>query len=258
MNCGVSFLWPYISDELVHELYQKSYFTGVDADGKLAAPGSSSDYESEFAAARLEKFAETVQLLTRYAPHARTVLDIGAATGEFLAIASRSGLETTGIEISRYAAERAKQKYGLTIHETTLEDYRSNGTFDLIHLSHVFEHFRAPHQALERIDALLAPDGAVYVEVPFQFNMPERVKFRLTGARKAFDVFSIHHPVFYDPATLRRVFGDHGFVSRHLRVFAWSRYPATGMRGQLKRLLWFGASLLGQGLFVEAVFTKQR
>lgn len=256
-RCRALYLWPYICDELIHELYRESYFTGKAQDGgRLSIPGSSSDYESEFAATRVEKFAATIEMLKTYVPRATTVLDIGAATGEFLAVAQRHGLVPAGIEISSYAAAQAKRKYGFVFHETTLGDYSGTEKYDIIHLNHVFEHFIDPQKALSKVDALLAPSGVIYVEVPFQFSVPEILKYRLTGARKAFDVFSIHHPIFYTPRMLRRIFAEHGFFAREVRVFDWSRYPAASARGKLKRLMWFGASLFGQGLFIEAVFTR--
>jgi len=98
----------------------------------------------------------------------------------------------------------------------------------------------------------------IYVEVPFQFNLLEVIKYRLTRRRKGFDVFSLHHPIFYTPTTLKKVFDVHGFRCIRLKVFEWSRYPAHGITGHLKRLMWFFASLIGQGILIEAVFEKKR
>lgn len=257
-DCSNCYLWPYIPDELISELYNKSYFTGIsDSGGLLNVPSSSSDYETEFAAARLNKFRETVKELICYVPNARNILDIGAATGEFLAVAREHGIAVTGIELSPYAAARAKEKFGFVFHEIRIEDYQGVERYDLIHMNHVFEHFRYPHQALERLASLLAPKGVIYVEVPFQFNLFEVIKYRLTGQRKIFDVFSVHHPIFYRPATLKKIFNDHGFNCKSLRVFNWSRYPAVGFRGHLKKLIWLAGSLFGQGIVIEAFFDRK-
>jgi len=257
-DCGVYYLWPYISNELLSQLYSKSYFTGVsESEDRLYVPSSSTDYESEFVAARLGKFRETVRTLLKHAPNASSILDIGAATGDFLAIARENGLSTTGIELSAYASARAKVKYGFTFHETGIVDYHGSETYDMIHMNHVFEHFGSPHQVLERVYSLLNKEGIVYVEVPFQFNLFEVIKYRLSGKRKAFDVFSLHHPMFYRPATLKKLFDNHGFKCRSMKVFNWSRYPAVGFMSHLKKVMWFAASLVRQGLMIEAIFERK-
>jgi 2-polyprenyl-3-methyl-5-hydroxy-6-metoxy-1,4-benzoquinol methylase len=184
-------------------------------------------------------------------------LDIGAATGEFLSVAREYDLSVSGIEISSHAAARAKEKFRFIFHETSIVDYLGMETYDLIHMNHVFEHFRSPHKVLERIDSLLQTGGLVYVEVPFQFNLFEVMKYQVTGKKKDFDVFSLHHPIFYRPTTLRKVFDDHGFNCRSMKVFNWSRYPANGLICQIKRAAWFAASLAGQGIMIEAIFDKK-
>jgi hypothetical protein len=124
-------------------------------------------------------------------------------------------------------------------------------------MNHVFEHFGSPHQALERIDALLNDGGIVYIEVPFQFNVIEILMYWLIGQKKTFDVFSLHHPIFYRPNSLKKIFSVHGLNCRSMSVFNWSRYPAAGLKGHIKRLIWFATSLMGQGLVIEATFVRK-
>jgi SAM-dependent methyltransferase len=256
-TCDARFLSPYISEERLGALYGESYFTGVSEDeGGEDIPSSNSDYESEFARARLGKFNETLSLLLQKLPSAKSILDIGAATGDFLFLAQNRGLLVSGIELSSYAAAKAKAKYGFVFHQSNLVLFQGYEKYDLIHLNHVFEHFESPHQALERISTLLNEDGLIYVEVPFQFNLLEVVKYRLTGRRKKFDVFSLHHPIFYTPKTLTRIFKKHGFSCISLRVFERSRYSAHGITGHLKGLMWLIASMFDQGVMIEAVFEK--
>jgi len=257
-KCGGLYLWPAISDEMHTELYGKSYFTGATADDNSAiGPAARYDFEHDCSQPRFGKFRESVETMLRYRPNARSILDIGAATGDFLAIARERGLSVvTGIELSSYAAALAKEKYGFEFHQTELSKYPGTEKYDLIHLNHVFEHFTDPHAALQRIGALLKPGGLVYVEVPFQFNLIETTMHKLTGRKKAFDLFSVHHPVFFRPITLRKIFSDHKFRCVSLRIFGMSRYPTSTLAQQIKRFVWFAVSLMGQGLFIEAYFEK--
>lgn len=257
--CDAYYLWPYISDELITELYSKSYFTGVsNSDSNLNVPSSNNDYESEFAAVRIGKFHKTVQTFLEFVPNASSILDIGAATGDFLAVAQEYGLSVTGIELSSYASAKAKEKYGFEFHQTGIVDYQGDEQYDLIHMNHVFEHFESPNLALDRLGSLLKPGGMIYVEVPFQFNLFEVIKYRLTGRRKRFDVFSIHHPIFYRPKTLRKIFDNHGFNCRSMSVFSWSRYSAVGLKRHLKRLIWLVGAFVGQGIMIEAFFERKQ
>jgi len=257
LGCGAYFLWPNISDELISGLYEKSYFTGVsESVERCPVPGSGIDYECEYASARIDKFRTTLKMLRTYVPGALNILDIGAATGEFLSIAKEMGLAVTGIEMSSHASGRAKDKYGFDFHQVRIEDYRGNEKFDLIHMNHVLEHTASPHTVLERIDSLLGPSGMVYVEVPFQFGVFEVIKYLLFRQRKNFDVFSVHHPVFYRPRTLKSLFNSHGFNCRSMRVFDPSRYPAGGIKGGFKKLMWLAASLAYQGIIIEAFFDR--
>jgi SAM-dependent methyltransferase len=256
-ECGARYLWPYISGKQLDALYGKSYFTGLkESEDVLDIPSSNSDYQAEFAKARLGKFDATVLMLLAQHPNAKSILDIGAATGDFLALAKKRGLLVSGIELSSYASAKANEKYGFVFHETGIIEYQGKEKYDLIHMNHVFEHFEFPHQALTRIAGLLNTNGLIYIEVPFQFNLLEVIKYRLSGRRKGFDVFSLHHPIFYKPGVLKKLFEDHGFSCIKLSVFEWSRYPTNGITGQLKRLMWFAASLVGQGIMIEAVFEK--
>lgn len=257
-GCNVCYLWPYISDQLIQEMYDKSYFTGVTDFGcKLDLPSSNCDYETEIVSHRISKSWETVKSLLKLAPAARTILDVGAATGDFLAVAKECGLSVAGIELSPYAASKAKEKYGFILFETGILEFEGHETYDIIHMNHVFEHFNSPHQVLDRLNSMLTPNGLIYVEVPFQFNFFELLKYRLSGKTKKFDVFSLHHPIFYKPDILIKMFNDHGFSCKKIRVFKWSRYSPEGFLGILKKILWLTISLFGQGLFIEAFFEKK-
>jgi 2-polyprenyl-3-methyl-5-hydroxy-6-metoxy-1,4-benzoquinol methylase len=214
------------------------------------------DYESECVAVRIDKFQATLKRLLTYVPKAHNILDIGAATGEFLSVARKQGLWVSGIELSSYAAGKAKDKHGFDFHRVGIEDYHGDEKYDLIHMNHVFEHFISPHAVLERIELLLNPGGMVYVEVPFQFSLFEVIKYLFTQQRKSFDVFSVHHAVFYRPRTLIELFKAHGFNCRELRVFDWSRYPSGSLVCRLKRLMWLAASSVGQGIMIEGYFER--
>jgi 2-polyprenyl-3-methyl-5-hydroxy-6-metoxy-1,4-benzoquinol methylase len=246
------FLDPYPGPAEVAQLYTEGYFTGSGPG--LAVPGSDQEY-SDFARSRLVKFRSTVELLRRFVPPPATLLDVGAATGEFLDIARKGGYEVAGIELSQFAAEQARIHFGLELFVGPLEAFAASPGFDIIHLSHVLEHFPKPHAAINRLEALLSDRGVVYVEVPFQWNWVEQLH-HFAGRRQPFNVFSVHHRVFFRPATLKSLFERHGFVCRHLSLVPPNRYPVASARDRSKWAVWRCLSLAGQGLFIEAVFSR--
>lgn len=256
-SCRFLFLHPYVSDEFLTELYAKDYFTGeaAGASGNGVEFSPHEPYQS-CVNARLQKFDQTLDLMERFVARPRRILDVGAATGDFLAIARGRGYEVAGIELSEYAAAEARRKHGLELHTGFLESYESSEQFDVIHLNHVLEHLPDPGLAVRTLDSLLAPGGGIYIEVPQQFSVVEVTKYRLTRRTTPFSLFSVHHPVFYRAATLTALFAKHGFERRFLRRFDAARYASSSTAARLKSATWSALALLDQGIFLEAVFTR--
>ena len=246
------FLDPYPDATKLEQLYSEAYFTGADG-GECLVPGSRVDY-AVCARQRLAKFGSTIRLLRRYMPPPAEVLDIGAATGEFLDLARTAGYGVAGVELSKFASERARANYGLDVFTGALDEFVAPRLFDIVHLSHVLEHFIDPNRSVDQLASLLSREGIIYVEVPFQWNIAERLRF-LVGYRRPFTVSSVHHRSFFRPATLRSLFQRHGFSCRHLSVRPPDRYPTVTLKDRVKWAAWQGISAVGQGQFIEAIFS---
>ncbi len=95
------------------------------------------------------------------------ILDVGAGIGQFLSIARHSYHEVYGTEVSRTAADLAKQRYGLALFEGTLEglDFRGQ-LFHDITLFHVLEHVHSPRSLIERCHSFLTDGGILVIAVP--------------------------------------------------------------------------------------------
>ena len=109
---------------------------------------------------RRATFRKTLKAIERYpftGPPGR-LLEIGASVGLFLDEARECGWKAVGIEPSRWAAEQA-QANGLDVFNGTLEEYRSNGLFDVVVSWDVWEHLTDPVGAVARVAELLAPGG---------------------------------------------------------------------------------------------------
>lgn len=91
------------------------------------------------------------------------LLDIGAGTGDFLAMAQTQGFAVEGVEPSAKARGLAAKK-GLCLHREIGD--LPEATFDVITLWHVLEHLPNLQEQVERITALLDNKGLLIVAVP--------------------------------------------------------------------------------------------
>lgn len=251
-SCGFLFLSPYLNDRELEALYSGTYFSGSEQG---TVKGSGMDYE-HCAQVRLDKFGSTLDSLLAMNPKAKSVLDVGAATGEFLDLARQKGLEVAGIELSEWACARALEKFGLEFSNQPFESFSPGRKYDLIHLNHVLEHFPNPNAAASKIAELLTLGGLAYIEVPYQFNAAESVAARLGMWKRPFSTFSLHHPIFFTPKTLRKLFAAHRMETVALKCYCWDRYgdaPTSPVKKVARAFL----KTIGQGQVIEGVFRHE-
>lgn len=94
------------------------------------------------------------------------LLDIGAGTGDFLAVAKQDGWQTIGIEPNDKAKKIAQNKGVQLIETTNLLEDRS---IDVITMWHVLEHVPNVENQIKEIKRLLKPNGSIIIAVP-NFN----------------------------------------------------------------------------------------
>jgi 2-polyprenyl-3-methyl-5-hydroxy-6-metoxy-1,4-benzoquinol methylase len=97
-----------------------------------------------------------------------TILDIGCASGRFLAYFKlQPSWQPFGVEISETAGNIAKTQYGLDVTIGALEDARfPENFFDVITMWDVLEHLGDPSGTLAEIHRILKPDGILVLRVP--------------------------------------------------------------------------------------------
>jgi SAM-dependent methyltransferase len=97
--------------------------------------------------------------LRRHHPPGR-LLDVGCATGDFLAAARDDGQQGEGIELSDWSSRIARAR-GLRVHQEYLEAFAAThpGEFDFVTLWGVIEHFANPRAEIRHIADLLKPGG---------------------------------------------------------------------------------------------------
>ena len=105
--------------------------------------------------------------VSEFAPSTGHVLDIGCATGQFLATMADHGWQATGVELSAFAADYARKTFNLTVHQGTLESAEfADASFDVITQWDVLEHVIDPKETLAIISRLLKPGGLYVASLP--------------------------------------------------------------------------------------------
>jgi SAM-dependent methyltransferase len=159
------------------------------------------------------------RLVERHAPRRsgrRAVLDVGCATGLFLAAASDSW-STAGVEPTAMAAQAAREQFGLRIYTGTLEEAVAAGAlagrqFDAITMWDVLEHLHDPLTVLEHMRRLLRPDGVLVLRVPTLDSWDARLLGRYWAG-----LDQPRHTFVPDRTTLRALLARAGFTIREER-----------------------------------------
>jgi SAM-dependent methyltransferase len=182
------------------------------------------------------------------------MLDVGAATGDMVNIACEMGYQAEGIELSKFAIARAKELYNIDLKQLFLNEIESN-SFQIVHLNHVFEHFNDPLTELNHLNRILVDNGILYIEIPYQFHLMERIKYKFFSKPRPFTLHSIHHPYFYTPGTIKSMVINSGFEIIKLNVFSSKRYMETN-KNWFKMIFWLIISILGIGNHIELYAKK--
>lgn len=126
-----------------------------------------------------------------------TLLDIGAGSGEFVAMAREAGYAATGIEPDLGYSEYARNEYSADVATGKIRD--ATGCHEIVTLFHVIEHLRSPVEAFANLHRLLAPGGSLFIEVPWI----------LSGAISPSNRYFKAHLFYFDVETLAACASSH-------------------------------------------------
>jgi SAM-dependent methyltransferase len=147
------------------------------------------------------------------------LLEVGCGKGAWLDYQRQYGFAVTGVELSRSAVEVAHRRYTLDVRLGTLEEAKlPDRSFDLIYMSHVFEHLPDPAATLDDMRRILDTEGLVILKVP---NIASASARRFGAAWLGLDL--PRHLYHFSPDTITELLRRHGFVVRAIRhdIGAW-------------------------------------
>jgi SAM-dependent methyltransferase len=109
------------------------------------------------------------------------VLEVGSGHGGFVAALRWAGFDATGLEISPWVVEFAREAFQVPMLLGPVEDQRiAPASFDVIALMDVLEHLRDPATTMRDCLGLLRPGGILLVQTPCY---PEGVSYEEMVAR---------------------------------------------------------------------------
>lgn len=132
------------------------------------------DYESYKTAESLRGIARwrrqhALGILRRFVEHYQRpgkLLDIGCATGEFLAEMRSHDWKVRGIEVNAHIAKIAQARHGLDVFIGTLDKFDTPDQYNVVTMWDVLEHLPSPCSALQKIHRMLSCDGRVIFCIP--------------------------------------------------------------------------------------------
>ena len=199
-NCGLIYVSPRSDSTELYALYGESYFCNNDS-GTVGYTNYLRD-ESNIR----KTFARRLKRLERCVKPGHA-LDVGCATGFYMAEARARGWQVQGLDVSHFAIRYVRERFGYDVRQGTLLEleYPTNG-YDLITMWDVIEHVPDPRAYVQKIAALLRPGGVFALATPDVYSLPAR----LTGRRWVGYKLSEEHVYYFSLQTLRRLLDDAG------------------------------------------------
>lgn len=154
--CGVVRTTPRLSDDSLAAFYDNEYqllYTGfAEAQGRYLQVQGSRGVD-------IKRFVEAL------IPADSRVVDLGCGAGWTLFPFREAGHRVAGCDLGATYLEAGRAR-GLDLRHGDHTTLRDIAPFDLVILSHVFEHITDPKKLVEDIKPMLAPSGLIYIEVP--------------------------------------------------------------------------------------------
>ena len=153
-SCGLIYLFPYPDlDEMIRRHQTEAYASHP----YFTAGGDASAGNNGFALHRWY-----LSLLSGHLQAGSRVLDVGAGTGDFVELASRT-FRMTAVEPSSYLAERIRRRADCDVFEGAFEDFSPAEAFDAVLLIDIIEHAADPRRLVRHAAAVLRPGGILFV-----------------------------------------------------------------------------------------------
>lgn len=170
-------------------IYDREYYANNDPKG---------GYANYFLDAPINRrtFAHRLAEIERRYGRRGSLLDIGSALGDLVLAARERGWSAEGVEISAYAARRARAR-GAVVHGVPLAAL-PGARYDVVTLYDTIEHVVDPIATLCHVRRLLVPGGMLHLVTPNVGGLQARVL-----GRGWYHYKPDEHLFYFSPRTIR-------------------------------------------------------
>ncbi len=201
-NCGLVFVSPRPEAHELYALYGETYFQNSDS-GTVGY----TNYVRDETNIR-KTFRRRLNRLEKFITRKGKLLDVGCAAGFFLAEAQASGWQVEGLDVSTFAVNYTRDRFGFPAVQGSFTDLDfERGGYDLITLWDVIEHVPDPQAYIRRAAELLKAGGTIALATPDVDSTPAHI----TGKRWVGYKLSEEHLYYFSPKTLGRMLTEAGF-----------------------------------------------
>ena len=192
-SCGLVWVDPLPTRAEIEARYRDAY-----SEGEYAAFATARDTRDLISEHRLEVIRNQVQ--------PGRWLDVGCATGSFVAAAVAAGCVAEGLDTSREAIELTRDR-GLIAHHGRVEDFNPTQLYDAITAFDVLEHAIDPRAFVKRLHGWLRSGGDLVLTLPDISSIYATLLMR----KHWFYYWPDEHLFYFSPKTIERLLTEEGF-----------------------------------------------
>ena len=181
------------------------------------------DAEDPYYVEQAEERIENAGRLLDLVPRGGRLLEIGAACGFLLLAARERGFTVAGVEMSAWASEYARDRYGLDVRTGRLEDLAlPSDSYDVVVMADTIEHLTDPRRTLREVRRVLATGGRLLLLTPDIGSLTARI-----AGTRWWGLLDDHY-FYFSRGTLARLLESEGFAvertvaqGREFRLAHW-------------------------------------
>lgn len=185
---------------------------------------------------RSGNFKNILKTLNKISKDKGAFLDVGSATGIMMNLARKEGWKVYGVELSSWAVEEAKRRFGLEIIKGDfLEVEIPQNFFKVVSLLDIIEHVSDPGKMMEKVWKILKKDGICVLVTPDVMSLTAKIM------GEKWWHFRPAHIGFFSKESLLYLLSSKGFEIVKLKRYKW-RFSLYYIASRIKFLKKLGES----------------